>query len=371
MRRGVAPCYGGDMPVERCQREGRPGWRWGGEGHCFIGPDAKAEAEEQGRAIAASQMRNDVLATAWYLRQDAVSRRAFLGVCAAAATATVLPGGVAVPPGLVRHLRGDARRRKPPRQAQPNALERRYRAQLRRRVRQVRAVMEEALKHELKKRGPDIDARARSDAFTRARRDGTLSQDMAALLRVVDRVEKAVTGSVPIDISVIERLGQQINSFTQLAVAKQITTVVGIDITAAITTPTALVDAWTATNMELLKSLDSRYFDDIRKAVRETIGEGKSTFTLSDELAERFGVSQSRADLIAVDQTGTLNAQVTRIRQTTLGIEEYIWSNSGDGRVRPLHEEIDGNRYSWAEGHPTEGHPQEPIRCRCSAIPIL
>lgn len=43
------------MPVKRCQKSGRPGYKFGDAGKCFTGPNAKAMAAEQGRAIKRSQ----------------------------------------------------------------------------------------------------------------------------------------------------------------------------------------------------------------------------------------------------------------------------------------------------------------------------
>ena len=39
------------MPVKSCQVNGEPGYKWGDEGKCYTGPDAKAKAYEQGKAI--------------------------------------------------------------------------------------------------------------------------------------------------------------------------------------------------------------------------------------------------------------------------------------------------------------------------------
>lgn len=45
------------MPVMRCQKNGKRGYKWGKEGTCYIGSVAKAKAERQGRAIEASKRR--------------------------------------------------------------------------------------------------------------------------------------------------------------------------------------------------------------------------------------------------------------------------------------------------------------------------
>jgi hypothetical protein len=56
------------MPVQRCQENGRPGWRWGREGKCYThdGSDAdsaraRGEAEAQGQAIEAASDRGEGL----------------------------------------------------------------------------------------------------------------------------------------------------------------------------------------------------------------------------------------------------------------------------------------------------------------------
>jgi len=38
------------MPVRRCYLQGKAGWSWGNQ-KCFLGPDARKKAEDQGKAI--------------------------------------------------------------------------------------------------------------------------------------------------------------------------------------------------------------------------------------------------------------------------------------------------------------------------------
>lgn len=39
------------MPLQRCQRENKTGWRYGKSGKCYLGPDAKKKAIKQGLVI--------------------------------------------------------------------------------------------------------------------------------------------------------------------------------------------------------------------------------------------------------------------------------------------------------------------------------
>lgn len=43
------------MPLMRCQKDGKKGWKWGKSGHCYTGENAKEKAKEQGRAIKARE----------------------------------------------------------------------------------------------------------------------------------------------------------------------------------------------------------------------------------------------------------------------------------------------------------------------------
>jgi len=50
------------MPVQKCSRAGRPGYKWGQSGKCYVGPGAKAKASRQGAAVRASGWMENALA---------------------------------------------------------------------------------------------------------------------------------------------------------------------------------------------------------------------------------------------------------------------------------------------------------------------
>jgi len=39
------------MPLKKCQKNGKSGWKWGDSGKCYTGPGAKKKAIKQGIAI--------------------------------------------------------------------------------------------------------------------------------------------------------------------------------------------------------------------------------------------------------------------------------------------------------------------------------
>ena len=47
------------MPLTECQKDGKPGWKWGENGTCFTGTNAKTRARAVGRAIHAQRAKFD------------------------------------------------------------------------------------------------------------------------------------------------------------------------------------------------------------------------------------------------------------------------------------------------------------------------
>ncbi len=128
-----------------------------------------------------------------------------------------------------------------------------------------------------------------------------------------------------------------------------------------------ILDAWVNENVKLIRSIDSRWFDDVEKVITEGAREGRALADISRDLQERYGVSKSRADLIGRDQMAKLNGQVVAKRSQSLGVRRYRWSTSKDERVRTSHEKREGKEYSWSDSP----IPGQEIQCRCVAISIF
>ena len=123
-------------------------------------------------------------------------------------------------------------------------------------------------------------------------------------------------------------------------------------------------------NVRLIRTIDSRFFAEIEEATFRAFREGQRWETLRNTIQKRYKIARNRATLIATDQIEKLNGQLNQIRQTSLGIEEYIWRTMRDSRVRPLHRAREGKKFRWSKP-PSDGHPGQPVRCRCFAEPIL
>ena len=128
------------------------------------------------------------------------------------------------------------------------------------------------------------------------------------------------------------------------------------------------VDEAVAANVALINSIPQQYLDRVEQAVMASLQAGTLNATLADELLKIEGVTQNRARLIARDQMGKINSRISQVRQQSLGITHYTWSTSLDERVRKKHDNREGDMIAW-DNPPPDGHPGQPIQCRCTAIP--
>lgn len=131
---------------------------------------------------------------------------------------------------------------------------------------------------------------------------------------------------------------------------------------------TKMHTAWAKENARFIRNMETAYLDDVARFVAEAVEKGSGA---TAALQSRLGISRRRAALIARNEIGTLNAQVTRARNEELGIRRFRWVDSGDDKVRPLHEDLNGQVFDYPGGHPTEGLPGQPVNCRCSQEPVL
>lgn len=156
--------------------------------------------------------------------------------------------------------------------------------------------------------------------------------------------------------------------------SKSLKSAVGIDVKNVMRPSEALqikMAAANKVNVELIKSIPQQYFDRISAAVKSNIEAGVRYESLIAQIQEIGGVTESRANLIARDQTSKMNSAFNEARQTDMGIESYEWIGSDDERERDSHRENNGKIFRWDSPPPETGHPGEDINCRCSASAIF
>ncbi len=128
-----------------------------------------------------------------------------------------------------------------------------------------------------------------------------------------------------------------------------------------------LAEGWISENTALIKSLPTRLHPELEGIIRRGVMNGQSVKDIKDQIKSRYGVTDYRAKLIAQDQTLKLNADLTRYRLQSVGVEEYVWRSVQDSRVRPEHADRNGKTYSWDKGPSNGQHPGQEVRCRCRA----
>jgi SPP1 gp7 family putative phage head morphogenesis protein len=124
-------------------------------------------------------------------------------------------------------------------------------------------------------------------------------------------------------------------------------------------------------NIKLVENAARVYAQDVRDIVSDPANAGLRVEVLRGKLLERGNVSESRAALIARDQTLKFNGQVTQMRQERAGVKRYEWSTSRDERVRDTHRVKEGQIFEWSSPPPDTGHPSQDYQCRCVAIPVF
>jgi SPP1 gp7 family putative phage head morphogenesis protein len=167
---------------------------------------------------------------------------------------------------------------------------------------------------------------------------------------------------------VVKQFGTATSTFQKEQLNRQIRAAMGVDLSTMEPNVLRLIDDFTADNVSLIKSVPSRFFSDIEKQVTSGVRSGQRWEDLARDLEAKHGVAKDRAKVIARDQVGKFYGELNQRRQENLGITGYTWRTSNDNRVREDHELREGVRFEWSDP-PPDGHPGEPVLCRCYAEP--
>ena len=131
------------------------------------------------------------------------------------------------------------------------------------------------------------------------------------------------------------------------------------------------VNALTAGNIQLIKSIRSQYLDKVQNAVMQAMVKGTLNKDLAEQIKDLGKITEKRAMFIARDQSSKLNAALTQARHEDVGIKKYMWSTSLDERVRDSHADKEGLVFEYTNPPADTGHPGHDFNCRCVAIPVL
>lgn len=127
--------------------------------------------------------------------------------------------------------------------------------------------------------------------------------------------------------------------------------------------------AWVTENVNLIKGLSDEYITKLNEIVFRGIRQGLRVEEIINEIekldknlfGKRKDGKMSRGELIARDQVGKLNGQISKYKSEEVGLDIYVWWTSRDERVRgkpggkypraiPSHWEMEGVLCKWSDG---------------------
>lgn len=153
-------------------------------------------------------------------------------------------------------------------------------------------------------------------------------------------------------------------------IAKHTKSVIGVDLTPFYRAADIqdIVDLNIDANVALIRSIPTQYAEKLEALVMTALQTGQTNEELAQAIKQLGVTTDYRCRLIASDQMGKINGQINKARQVSMGVETYVWQSAKDERVRTDHRNKQGKTFRW-DDPPTGGHPGEPIRCRCTALP--
>lgn len=125
--------------------------------------------------------------------------------------------------------------------------------------------------------------------------------------------------------------------------------------------------AFVKENVKLITSLPLDMLTQVERIVMSGVESGISTKAMTAQIQDRFNVAWNRAELIATDQIGKYNGDLTRVRSNDIGLKKFVWRTAGDGAVRAEDRANEGRVFTWKYGDSGD-YPGSKIRCRCTAI---
>ena len=203
--------------------------------------------------------------------------------------------------------------------------------------------------------------------FENANQRNDASEWIDSLSRAIRRIKLLRFGRDAANERLTQVAFNGANLFSGRNVTKLVKGSIGVDV---FTDPDITQDAkaFNTANVALIKDVEQTTLNQIEGVVLRNFQAGRRASFVAKEIQGVFATSNRRANLIAQDQIQKLNGKLTERRHANLGIEKYKWRTVLDHRVRDAHKVREGKIFSW-DNPPYDGHPGEPVNCRCYAEP--
>ena len=137
-----------------------------------------------------------------------------------------------------------------------------------------------------------------------------------------------------------------------------------------------IIEKWISENVDLIVTIPSNMLDDMKKIVLDSYLKGEPVSLITQRIQTSYSTARSHSRLIARDQIGKLNSQITRHQQESCGVSKYVWCCVPDSRTRPGHRRLDKKVFSWSSPPVVDDkgrrcHPGEDYQCRCIAVGVI
>jgi SPP1 gp7 family putative phage head morphogenesis protein len=262
---------------------------------------------------------------------------------------------------------------------EPRQIERRYQAALLAMVREIEAEVRATLIASL----PDLAAQRNAIAP----RADSWADDVE---RLINGLRAFGTRAADRMTNRLSEFSEGVNRFNRASFSRLMANVLGVDIMRGADGPwlDAAMKSWAAENASLIRSIPDQLVTQVEGITQRALRTGADPRVTASEIRQRFGVSEARARLIGRDQVAKLNGQITQGRNQALGLDTYVWSTSGDERVREAHKAMNGKLCKWDDptvysddGGETwllrsqiggvDEHPGGDFQCRCVSQAVL
>lgn len=133
-----------------------------------------------------------------------------------------------------------------------------------------------------------------------------------------------------------------------------------------------------STNMKLyIQEFSESAIQSLREVVEENAMHGYRFDRLIDTIRHRYGVTRSKAEFLARQETALFMAKYREMRFREGGVERYTWHTAHDEKVRKRHAELDGHTFFYSNPPIVDaktgrkGNPGQDYNCRCVDAPVL
>jgi SPP1 gp7 family putative phage head morphogenesis protein len=115
----------------------------------------------------------------------------------------------------------------------------------------------------------------------------------------------------------------------------------------------------------------------LREAVEENAMKGYRADRLASVIRQRYGVTRSKAEFLARQETALFMSKYRELRFSEGGVTRYVWHTAHDELVRKQHSSLDGHTFFYSNPPIVDkdtartGNPGTDFNCRCVDAPVL